>query len=228
MEMELRAQVLPTVGTGTQSSLDSQLAISGPVINGTQTYLGTGPQQGRLVDGAGNDVVALFSGRQQNVALIQARAFYSSIGVPSSYPQTLSATTGSSYIAAPSGNAVQTYASDGSAATITADGNSSAAAGSVPSNSPASTSPTDSNPYGDARLTVHQVHPWSPAELFKTLSPDTDLDAALNEFQTAYAKARAGGQAVAFSWYSAAQPGSFPPADDYASTSYQSTSEYYA
>ena len=53
----MRAHVLPGIGSATQDSLGSQLAISGPVVNGTQTYLGTGPSQGRLVDGDGNDVV---------------------------------------------------------------------------------------------------------------------------------------------------------------------------
>jgi hypothetical protein len=55
----------------------------------------------------------------------------------------------------------------------------------------------------------------------------TQLDASLYEFETAYAKARASGQAIAFSWESAASPGSPPPSDTYASTSYQSEYQYY-
>lgn len=48
----------------------------------------------------------------------------------------------------------------------------------------------------------------------------TQLDAALNSFQTAYAKAVASGQAVAMSWDSSASPGSPPPSDTYTSQSY--------
>jgi hypothetical protein len=55
----------------------------------------------------------------------------------------------------------------------------------------------------------------------------TQLDAAMNQFQAAYANALADGQAVAMSWDSAAHPGSLPPSDTYLSTSYQAT-EYYA
>lgn len=58
--------------------------------------------------------------------------------------------------------------------------------------------------------------------------PDTDgkvyqytqLDAALNKFQAAYAKAVAAGQATPMSWNSAADPGSAPPGDDYTSQWY--------
>jgi hypothetical protein len=56
----------------------------------------------------------------------------------------------------------------------------------------------------------------------------TQLDAALNEFAAAYAKALAGGQAVALAWDSAADPGSNPPTDTYTSTSYQSADQFYA
>ncbi|MHB8147065.1 MAG: hypothetical protein ACYDGM_07400 [Vulcanimicrobiaceae bacterium] len=56
----------------------------------------------------------------------------------------------------------------------------------------------------------------------------TQLDSALNEFQAAYAKARAAGQAAALSWDSAASPGSPPPSDSYTSTSYQAYGNWYA
>lgn len=56
----------------------------------------------------------------------------------------------------------------------------------------------------------------------------TQLDSALNQFQTAYANAKAAGQAPTFSWMSAAQPGSMPPSDNYASTSYESQFQTYA
>lgn len=54
------------------------------------------------------------------------------------------------------------------------------------------------------------------------------LDAALNSFQTAYAQARAAGQAPVFSWDSAQNPGSAPPSEDYASASFMSQVQYYA
>lgn len=54
----------------------------------------------------------------------------------------------------------------------------------------------------------------------------SQLDAALNEFQVAYAKARAAGQAAALSWSSA--NGAPPPSAGYESTSYQSETQYYA
>lgn len=56
----------------------------------------------------------------------------------------------------------------------------------------------------------------------------TQLDSALNEFQTAYANAVASGQAATMSWSSAASPGSLPPSDTYDSPSYQSQIQYYA
>lgn len=48
----------------------------------------------------------------------------------------------------------------------------------------------------------------------------TQLDAALSQFQTAYAKAVAGGQAMPMTWRSATDPGSPPPGDEYTSQSY--------
>ena len=54
------------------------------------------------------------------------------------------------------------------------------------------------------------------------------LDSALSEFQAAYASARAAGQAMPLSWSSASSPGSLPPSDTYAATSYQSEYQYYA
>lgn len=56
----------------------------------------------------------------------------------------------------------------------------------------------------------------------------TQLDAALNEFEVAYAQARTTAQAIAFSWNSASAPGSLPPSDTYGSTSYQTENQYYA
>jgi hypothetical protein len=48
----------------------------------------------------------------------------------------------------------------------------------------------------------------------------TQLDAALNQFQAAYANAIADGQAVPMSWDSASSPGSAPPGDNYTSQWY--------
>lgn len=48
----------------------------------------------------------------------------------------------------------------------------------------------------------------------------TQLDSALNQFQAAYAKAVAAGQAMPMTWRSAADPGSVPPSDDYTSQWY--------
>ncbi|HVA29535.1 MAG TPA: hypothetical protein VNF68_15240, partial [Candidatus Baltobacteraceae bacterium] len=56
----------------------------------------------------------------------------------------------------------------------------------------------------------------------------TQLDSALASFQAAYANARAAGQAPTLSWDSRSSPGSYPPSDTYASTSYQSEYQYYA
>ncbi len=50
----------------------------------------------------------------------------------------------------------------------------------------------------------------------------TQLDSALAEFQAAYAKARAAGQAVPLSWLGT------PRSSNYASTSYQSEQQYFA
>lgn len=56
----------------------------------------------------------------------------------------------------------------------------------------------------------------------------TQLDAALNEFQTAYGAAVASGQASAMSWDTASTLGTAAPSDNYASSSYQSEYQYYA
>ena len=56
----------------------------------------------------------------------------------------------------------------------------------------------------------------------------TQLDAALNQFQANYANAITTGQAVSLAWESAANPGSPPPSDNYASSSYQSDNQWYA
>ncbi|HVA28784.1 MAG TPA: hypothetical protein VNF68_11425 [Candidatus Baltobacteraceae bacterium] len=56
----------------------------------------------------------------------------------------------------------------------------------------------------------------------------TQLDAALAEFQTAYAQARSAGKTVAMSWASYASPGSPPPNDNYTSTSYATEQQYLA
>jgi hypothetical protein len=56
----------------------------------------------------------------------------------------------------------------------------------------------------------------------------TQLDASLNQFQAAYAKARAAGEAVAMSWKSDATPGAPPPSDSYTSTSYLASDNWYA
>jgi hypothetical protein len=56
----------------------------------------------------------------------------------------------------------------------------------------------------------------------------TQLDASLNQFQAAYAKARADGEAIAMSWKSDATPGAPPPSDSYTSTSYLASDNWYA
>jgi hypothetical protein len=54
------------------------------------------------------------------------------------------------------------------------------------------------------------------------------LDATLNQFQAAYAKARAAGEAIAMSWKPDATPGAPPPSDSYTSTSYLASDNWYA
>jgi hypothetical protein len=56
----------------------------------------------------------------------------------------------------------------------------------------------------------------------------TQLDASLNQFQAAYAKTRADGEAIAMSWKSDATPGAPPPSDSYTSTSYLASENWYA
>lgn len=57
----------------------------------------------------------------------------------------------------------------------------------------------------------------------------TQLDSALNQFQAAYAKARADGQAVAMSWVSGSNNAqSNPPSDSYSSSSYEAFNNWYA